>query len=257
MVYNSEWESTAPLVIAHRGASAYAPENTMAAFERAVDLGADAIELDAKLTRDGVVAILHDDTLDRTTNGVGRLRSFTIEEIQEFDAGVKFSPKFAGEGIPSLREVFQKFSDEILLNIELTNYSSKRDDLPERVIQLVVELGLVERVLLSSFNPIALIKCRRINREIPTALVIHGREPRLLRNIFQAFLNYDFFHPHEATVGSEIIGKKLKIHAWTVNDELRIKELLTLGITGIITDVPDVAIQVRDNFLADMITISP
>jgi glycerophosphoryl diester phosphodiesterase len=247
---NSEWESTAPLVIAHRGASAYAPENTMAAFKRAVELGADAIELDAKLTRDGVVTILHDDKLDRTTNGVGRLRSFSIEEIHKFDAGVKFASKFEGERIPTLREVFRKFSDEILMNIELTNYSSKWDDLPERVIQLVVEFDLVERVLLSSFNPFVLMKCRRISREIPTALLIHGREPRLLRNIFQAFLKYDFYHPHEALVDSEVIGKKLKINAWTVNDELRIKELLTLGITGIITDVPDVAIQVRDDLFA-------
>jgi glycerophosphoryl diester phosphodiesterase len=250
MENRSEWLSRAPLVIAHRAASAYAPENTIASFERAVDLGADAIELDAKLSRDEVVTILHDDTLERTTSGAGKLNSFSFEELQKLDAGVKFSPEFAGERIPSLREVCHKITDGILLNIELTNYSSSWDDLPDRVIQLVVEFDLFEQVLLSSFNPIALMKCRRIDRGIPTALLVHGREPRILRILLKELLQCVFFHPHEALVGSENFGGGVHVNAWTVNDESRMKELLTFGITGIITDVPDVAIKVRDEFLS-------
>lgn len=244
----SNWESNAPLVIAHRGASAYAPENTIAAFSRAVDDGADAIELDARLSKDDVIVVMHDDTIDRTTDGNGRVRNYTFDELKQFDAGASFSPAFTGERVPSLERILEKFGKTILINIEITDYSSPWTNLPERVIQLVEDFDLTQQVLLSSFNPIVLMKSRRINRNIKTGLLIHGRESSFVRNLMMRFVPHDFFHPNESLVKSSRAGKGTKINVWTVNNEVRMRELLTMGIAGIITDVPDLAVRVRSEF---------
>ena len=141
-----------PKIFAHRGASAYAPENTMAAFSLAVHQGADAIELDAKLSADGYVVVMHDDTVDRTTNGTGRVSSLSLAELQKLDAGSKFPPLFKSEKVPTLEEVYETLGRKILINVELTNYSTPMDDLPDKVIALVKKFNLEERVLLSSFS---------------------------------------------------------------------------------------------------------
>jgi glycerophosphoryl diester phosphodiesterase len=244
----SNWESSVPLVIAHRGASAYAPENTIAAFRRAVEVGADAIELDARLSKDGVVLAMHDDTIDRTTDGNGRVRNYTFDELKNFDAGASFSPAFTGERVPSLERILQEFGGTILINIEITDYSSPWTNLPERVIQLVEDFNLTKQVLISSFNPIALMKSRRINHDIKTGLLIHGNEPSIVRNLLMRIVPYDFFHPNDSLMKSSRVGRGSKIIVWTVNNEARMRQLLTMGIAGIITDVPDIAARVRGEF---------
>ena len=148
----SEWKFHAPLVIAHRGASAYAPENTVAAFVKAVEMKADAIELDAKLLKDGSIIVLHDATLDRTTNGNGPVNRYTYDEIKGLDAGSHFSTQFSYEHIPTLDTIFKFIGGEILINLELTNYAEPWDRLPIKVIQLVRRYQLQKKVLLSSFT---------------------------------------------------------------------------------------------------------
>ena len=148
-------------MIAHRGASLIAPENTLLAFRLAAELGADAIELDVKLTADGHAVIHHDRTLDRTTDGSGPLSAKTLEELQRLDAGSHLDLKFSGESIPTLRQVFHEIGDRLLMNIELTNYARPFNGLPEVVSRMIFEFDLMGRVLISSFNPIALIKMRR------------------------------------------------------------------------------------------------
>ncbi|MFN2146831.1 MAG: glycerophosphodiester phosphodiesterase, partial [Anaerolineales bacterium] len=123
------WTSQAPLVIAHRGASAFAPENTLSAFTLAVKQGADAIELDAKLTADGRVVVYHDLTLDRTTSGKGKLAEKSLAELKRLDAGSFMGQEFRGERIPTLDEVFETVGDTLLINVELTNYGSVLDRL--------------------------------------------------------------------------------------------------------------------------------
>lgn len=247
---NLNWFRKAPLVIAHRGASAFAPENTMAAFKRASEIGADAIELDAKLTKDGVIAIIHDRSLDRTTTGNGRVNSINFREIRELDAGKKFSKEFEGERVPSLREVFEYTANRIRVNVELTNYSSVWDNLPEKVIELVTEFGIENEILISSFNPIALIKSKRIKPDLPIGLLVHEKEPKPISYLKKMITRYEFFHPQETLLQrrnvNEYLKKNKSLIAWTVNEPGRIKELLTLGIAGIITDVPDVAIRIRE-----------
>ena len=125
-----------PLLIAHRGASAHAPENTLAAFELAIHLGAPAVELDVKLTGDHQVVVLHDQTLDRTTDGKGPLAAHTLEAVKQLDAGSYFSPEFRGEHVPTLAEVFEAIGKAALINVELTNYETPGDDLVDRVVQV-------------------------------------------------------------------------------------------------------------------------
>ena len=150
-----------PTIFAHRGASAYAPENTLPAFELALQQAADAIELDVKLTADGHVVIIHDQTLLRTTGQPGKVREYALAEIQKLDAGSYFDIAFKGERIPTLAELFEKVGDRAQYDIELTNYASLTDSLPEAVAALVDRYALTERVLFSSFNPLALIRVRR------------------------------------------------------------------------------------------------
>jgi glycerophosphoryl diester phosphodiesterase len=197
---------------------------------------------------------MHDDKLVRTTNAVGRIRDLNLNEVAKIDAGRKFSEEFVGEKIPTLYKVLESLGEEILINVELTNYASAWDDLPNRVIKLIEDSGLESRVLIASFNPIALVKCRRISKEIPTALLIHAKSPRLYQSLLHSLLSYDLFHPQESLINSKLVSDELrrgrKVTAWTINDENRMRQLLTFGIAGIITDVPDVAIRIRDEYMA-------
>ena len=136
-----------PIIFAHRGASSYAPENTLAAFELALRQGADAIELDAKLTADGQVVVIHDQTVDRTTAQKGNVHDFTLEQLQKMDAGSHFDIAFRGEPIPSLEQVFETLGQHLYINVELTNYASINDALPEKVAELVKRHNLGQRVL--------------------------------------------------------------------------------------------------------------
>src|SRR4030042_5766395 len=117
-----------PTIFAHRGSSVHAPENTLAAFKLAIDQHADGIELDTKLSADGQVVVMHDDTVDRTTNGTGRIKSLTLHELKRLDAGSKFDPSFHAERIPTLAEVFETVGGKIFINVALATYTSPTDD---------------------------------------------------------------------------------------------------------------------------------
>src|SRR6266545_4190320 len=140
-----------PVIFAHRGASAHAPENTIASFELALAQGADAIELDVKLSADGHVMVHHDPTVDRTTNGKGKVKDLSLAELKKLDAGSFFAENFHGEKIPTLEEVFEVVGKRTFINVELTNYNTPRDQLVETVCMLVKKCGLEEHVMFSSF----------------------------------------------------------------------------------------------------------
>jgi glycerophosphoryl diester phosphodiesterase len=156
-----------PIIFAHRGASAYAPENTIAAFELALTQQADAIELDVKLSADGHVVVIHDSTVDRTTNGRGRVKDLSLSELRSLDAGSSFSEKFHGEKIPTLDEVFETVGRRIFINVELTNYNTPRDHLVEMVCMLVKKHQLQKRILFSSFLGSNLSKARSYLPDVP------------------------------------------------------------------------------------------
>ena len=126
-----------PVIFAHRGASRFAPENTLAAFNLAVIQGADAIELDAKLTADGQIVVFHNQTLERTTSAIGKIGEKTLSELKELDASVHFDKIYQNERIPTLEEVFEAVGQRIFISVKLTNYASPNDRLPEKVADLV------------------------------------------------------------------------------------------------------------------------
>ncbi len=166
-----------PAIIAHRGASAHAPENTLAAFQLALEHGADGIELDAKLTSDGQVAVIHDQTVDRTTGVHGVVREMTMAQIKALDAGSFFDSAFAGEPIPTLAEVFDVVGSRALINVEITNYTSVRDALPDKIADLVIRHHMENTVLFSSFHPLNLIRVRRRLPHTPVAILTQEGRP--------------------------------------------------------------------------------
>jgi glycerophosphoryl diester phosphodiesterase len=237
-----------PVIFAHRGASSYAPENTLAAFRLAVEHGAPAIELDVKLSADGQVVVIHDQTVDRTTNGHGDIRSLTLAALCELDAGSYFAPQFAGEKIPLLSEVFETVGHQVLVNIELTNYASTGDQLVEHVAELVTRHGMVERVLFSSFTPYSLIRMRRLMPETPSDLLaLEGRAGALSRSFVGRWITPDIIHPYKDDVTPAFVARQKRvnrrIHVWTVNEPHEMRRLFELGVDGIFTDDPRLALQ--------------
>ncbi len=243
----SDWYRDAPLVIAHRGASLFAPENTMAAFELAVEAGAHAIELDVKISQDGEVIVMHDSTLDRTTNGTGAVRNHALKVLKNLDAGAHFSKHFTGEQIPTLAEVFDELGEKLLINVELTNYATPFDKLPEKVVSLVVRRGIESSILLSSFNPIALIKVNKIAPEIQIGLLVLGSSRRIVNRMMRKWLAYDCYNPEWDLVSQDVIEQERRaehrVYAWTVNAPEDMLRLIRMGVNGIITDDPALAIR--------------
>lgn len=235
---------SAPLVIAHRGSAAHAPENTLAAFVLAADQNADAIELDAKVTRDGHVVVMHDPTVDRTTDGHGRVSDLTWAEIRQLDAGSNFDPRFKGERVPLLEEVFEAVGRRVLINVELTNYTSRGDGLELKAIDLIMRHQLEERVILSSFNPLGLRKVKFNRPGMACGLLYSADQSFYLRYGWPAFLipRLEAHHPHYTQVTAAFVGRRhargQKVNTWTVNDAAAIRAAVVAGVDGLIGDDP-------------------
>jgi glycerophosphoryl diester phosphodiesterase len=244
----SEWWRPGPLIIAHRGASRRAPENTLAAFRLAAEAGADAIELDARLSADGAVVVLHDFTLDRTTNGTGPVMERTLTELKSLDAGAKFGVGFAGEPIPLLDEVLEAVGQRVLIDIELKDYENIWDlRLAKAVVRIVRHYGLERRVLISSFTPFGLRTVRRLAPEIPLALLLWADEKKWMEFAVRQLTPFEACHPHDRMTDRETIAvehaRGRRVNVWTVNDADRMRELLLFGADGLITDTLDAARQ--------------
>jgi glycerophosphoryl diester phosphodiesterase len=238
-----------PTIFAHRGSSAHAPENTLVAFELAIRQGADAIELDAKLTADGHVVVIHDQTVDRTTGGSGEVRKLTLAQLRKLDAGSHFDIAFRGEPIPTLDEVFQSVGFGIYINVELTNYASPTDPLPEKTAELVRKHGLEKRVLFSSFNPLALLRIRRLLPHTPTGLLaLPGWDGAWARSWLGTMIPHQSLHPEVKDVKPSLVrrvhGSGRKLFVYTVNNIEEMRRLFTWNVDGIFTDDPVLARQV-------------
>jgi glycerophosphoryl diester phosphodiesterase len=236
-----------PTVIAHRGDSIHSPENTLAAFILAAENGADAIELDVKLSSDGHVVVIHDQVMNRTTNGTGRVTQLPLSAIRDLDAGGWFSEKYNGEKVPTLDEVFETVGKRLYVNIELTNYASPGDDLVGKVSELVIHHNLQDRILFSSFFPYNLRKARTILPNVPRGLLtMRGFLGSLGRSVGWRG-NYFALHPFFTDVTPGLIervqrtGKR--VHVWTVNPIGELKRMINLGVDAIITDDPRLALN--------------
>lgn len=236
---------TTPVVIAHRGDKLHGPENTLAAFRLAAENGAAAIEFDAKLTRDGEVIILHDQTVDRTTDGSGKYQQLTFAQLRQLDAGSWFSAQFAGEKLPTLEEVFEDVGRRVHMNIELTNYTTPGDALVPRVVELIKRHALQHQVLFSSFYAHNLRHARRLLPEVPCGLLAWSGWMGFPARSWGWRSGYAALHPHLADTDGGLVerlhaaGRRLNV--WTVNSEAEMGFMIRLGVDGIITDDPQLA----------------
>jgi glycerophosphoryl diester phosphodiesterase len=231
-------------VIAHRGAPRHAPENTLAAFRRAAGDGADAIELDARLTSDGAVVVLHDSTLDRTTDGTGPVSAHSLTEVKRLDAGLRFSPGFAGERIPLLEEVFEAVGRRLLINIELKVLDTLSSGLGPDTVKAVRAHSMADQVVISSFNPFALRRAKQAGPEIECALLLANDLPGWMRwGVTRRYSRADGLHPDFVMADETYVARARKhglpVRVWTVDDEARMRRLIALGVDAIITNVPD------------------
>jgi glycerophosphoryl diester phosphodiesterase len=227
-----------PRVIAHRGASGTRPENTLAAFRRAVELGAPMIELDVQCTRDGHAVVMHDWTLDRTTTGRGGVGDRTLAELRTLDAGAWFDPAFAGERIPTLADVLEAVP--IAVNVEL---KPRGDDGLEAAVLAVVEAaGALERVVFSCFEPTVLERVRGLSRTADIGVLWEGAPlPEALRwagrvGARALHLRKDAVSPATLKQASDA---RLQIRVWTVNDPVEFERLATWGVEAVFTDFPE------------------
>lgn len=245
-----EIEPKVPLVFAHRGASAHAPENTLAAFEMAIQQKADYIELDAKLTRDQQVVVIHDRTVERTTDGLGVVSDIPLAALRELNASHNFQTDFPRQAIPTLDEVFQLCRGNIRINIELSNYFTPFDHLPEMVADLINRYQEQDNLLVSAFHPVPLRKLHRLCPNIRLGfLARQGIQGYLSRGwLGRALVQYDALHPEKSDVTAGLVrtARKLshKINPFTVNDPREMAKLISLGVDGLITDDPQLARQV-------------
>jgi len=239
-----------PLIFAHRGFSSIAPENTLAAFQKAVEIDADGIELDVQLSADGEIMVIHDTKLERTTNGIGKVSNHPLSSLKALDAGSWFSNEYKDVSIPTLGEVFSLIPKEMLINVELKSDPDQVKTLPEKVVSLIKENKNQQQILISSFNHEML---REIQKHLSGIMIGLLAQPSLLgfktRNISSKQIQHDALHPYFRDVNSGLIkrynNKGRRIHTYTVNKEEQMRKLFKMGVHGIFTDHPDRAIEVR------------
>lgn len=239
-----------PAVIAHRGASLYAPENTLTAFQKAVEQGADAIELDAKLCSTGEVVVIHDQTVDRTTQGEGRVNHIPLAKLKELDAGSFFDVTFQGEKIPTLDEVFETVGKKIKINVELTSYASPFDDLPLKIGALVKRHNLIGQVFFSSFMPWILARVRRIIPEVPICLLtLKGMSRGWPARIVSRMIHASALQPEFTDVDLQFVEqahqRSMFVNTWVVNNAEDMRRLIRDGVDGLISDDPLLALKIR------------
>ncbi len=233
-----------PLILAHRGANQRAPENTLAAFRLAVDMGADGVELDVQLCKDGEAVVIHNFTVDETTDGQGWVKDFTLAELQALDAGDWYATEFAGECIPTLAQVLRELGPRLVLNIELKTTMPFTDGLEAEVVRLVEDANLVRRVIISSFDPVALWRVRRLNRHISTGLLYAPDLPRYLRDHWlQPLARPAALHPRWDMLDERTVTaahrRGLAVRPWTCDDPDALRRLASWGVDAIITNRPD------------------
>lgn len=227
---------------AHRGASGYFPENTMLSFRKAIELGATGIETDVQMTTDGVLVLIHDEYVNRTTNGSGLVKDFTYADLNNLDAGSWFNENYNSEKILTAEElIILAKSNNILLNLELKNSKIIYPGIEQKLIEMIYKYNYEDKVILSSFNHCSMVHCKEISKEIKIGLLYMTRfyHPE----VYCKHLGADALHPCFYSINKEIIDNAKKegllVNPFTVNDEVHMKNLIISGVDGLITNYPD------------------
>lgn len=257
-----------PWVIAHQGGDGLRPGNTLASFQHAADLGVDVLEMDIHSTQDGVLVTIHDDTIDRTTDGSGLVQSFTFDELQQFDAGYHWPTlaeesdredrPFRGEGItiPSLESVFQAFPEARMV-IEI---KQQEPSITRPFCDLIDQYNMNEQVLVASFHRETITEFREVCPDIPTSGVEHEIRNFFVLNLLRVSNVYqsptDAFQVPEEFGPLRVITPRfvrnaqhhnIDVHVWTINSEERMRRMLDAGVDGIITDYPDLLMDMMED----------
>ncbi len=227
-----------PLLFGHRGISAHAPENTLAAFALAVEQGIPGVELDVQRCRSGELVVAHDFSLERVTGEDLVIERTDYGAIHRLDAGSWFHPRYSDQRIPRLRDVFDLCGDRLYFDIEIKHGYTRRTELETRLLNLIYSYGLKERCIISSFNPFAVRFIKELDATIPTA-IIYSRDkevPRLLRRGHGRLIGRTaVLKPHYSLVRRR---SRRFVVPWTVNDPAEAKRLVELGVRGLISDDP-------------------
>lgn len=232
---------------AHRGFSGNYPENTMLAFEKAVEAKADGIELDVQFSKDGQLVICHDETIDRTTNGKGHICDYTLEELKKFDASAKFVGKYGENRIPTLVEYFDMISKtDLETNIELKTGVNEYPGIEKAVYEMIKEYKLQERVLISSFNHYSIMRMKEIAPELKTGFLVEAWI--MNAGAYTESYGVDCYNPdyHNLTqpVVDEIKAHGRGIYCYTVNTAEAVADLAKKGVDCVIGNFPDMAREV-------------
>ncbi|MGQ9722938.1 MAG: glycerophosphodiester phosphodiesterase [Candidatus Jordarchaeum sp.] len=219
-----------PLLIAHRGASFYEPENTLRSIKRALDFGVDGVEIDVRSSIEGNIIVIHDETVDRTTNGTGKVRDMSLLELRSLDAG-------KGEKIPLLEEVLELVRDKTLLVIEL-----KIAGIEERVLKVIKDYDALDSVLLSSFIHGSVKRVKEINPKVNTGVIFRSApiNPSSLALDAKAENLCAFYKYITWEMVQKVHEDGLKIYAWTVDEPSTMENLAIMGVDGIVTNKPDI-----------------
>lgn len=228
---------------AHRGASGYYPENTMLAFEKAVELGCTGIETDVHMTRDGYLVLMHDEEVNRTTNGTGYIKDYSLRELRQLDAGKWMNKDFACAEVPTLEELLEFTVDKnIFLNLELKTDCIWYKGIEEKLLDEIYKYNVNDKVILSSFNHYSVYKCRQLDKSIKAGLLyMEGLfEPQL----YAKTVGVEAIHPYYPAIDNAELVERVRsagimINTWTVNDEKEMKKFLEYKVDGIITNYPD------------------
>ncbi len=238
-------------ITGHRGAGGLAPENTLAAIDTGLSLGADRIEVDVRQTKDGNVVCLHDDKIDRTTNGKGFVNKFTYHQLSKFDAGSWFSSRFKDEIIPSLEQVLKRTLNKALLLIEIKDGDEIYPGIEKKVVDLINKYQAQSWTIVHSFNDSVLFRIHKIDpgiklhklliADFPFLYLLYDGNFRIIKLENYSFVDeFSVFLPFTTKRFIRHVHKmNKKVNVWTVNDEYKINRLINLGVDGIITDYPN------------------
>jgi glycerophosphoryl diester phosphodiesterase len=235
-------------IFAHRGFSAIYPENTMKAFIEAEKAGADGLEVDVQLTRDGEVVVIHDEKVDRTTTGTGFVKDLTFKELRKFDASYKNKRLLRREPIPSFIELLEWLSqNNLICNVELKNGIFPYTGMEEKVISLIRQYNLEDRIIISSFNHYSIVYSYRLAPEIETAPLYS--EGIYMPWVYAQSIKAKGIHPKLIAAPNEIILNAMEngiaVRPYTVNKEKDMQRLFEIGCTAFITDDPVKALEIK------------
>ncbi len=234
--------------IAHRGFCSRYPENTLLAFQKALEEGVDGIETDVQLTRDGQIVLIHDESVDRTTGAAGWVRDYSLEELQELDASEKFAGQFGFQRIPSLREYFELVKDHpIVSNIEMKTGVFEYREMEPLLVDMIREYGLQDRVLITSFNHFTILRMKGLAPELRYGFLAY--DWRIDAGEYTRHYGIPCYHPdyHNLTerVAEDLHNHGIEINPYTVDDPDDIRDMIRKGANSVITNCPDVVNRIR------------